>query len=87
MSVELNRRTVLKGLGCAMGLPLLEAMLPQGRGVAVSAAEAGLAPPHSEWRSFRFPTARSWMPGGPAAKARPSNLAQPCSRSPSSSRT
>jgi len=28
MSVQLSRRTVLKGVGCAMGLPLLEAMLP-----------------------------------------------------------
>ena len=28
MSVPLSRRTVLKGVGCAMGLPLLEAMLP-----------------------------------------------------------
>ena len=26
MSVQLNRRTALKGVGCAMGLPLLEAM-------------------------------------------------------------
>ena len=28
MSAQLSRRTVLKGVGCAMGLPLLEAMLP-----------------------------------------------------------
>lgn len=28
MSVPLNRRTVLRGLGCAVSLPLLEAMLP-----------------------------------------------------------
>ena len=28
MSMPLSRRTVLKGVGCAMGLPLLEAMLP-----------------------------------------------------------
>ena len=26
MSVRLSRRTVLRGVGCAMGLPLLEAM-------------------------------------------------------------
>src|SRR5206468_9082400 len=35
MRVRLSRRTVLKGVGCAMGLPLLEAMLP-GRAFAVS---------------------------------------------------
>src|SRR5437764_15445029 len=29
MSVRLSRRTVLGGLGCAMGLPLLEAMTPR----------------------------------------------------------
>jgi len=34
MSRHLNRRTMLKGVGCAMGLPLLEAMLPHGRGAA-----------------------------------------------------
>jgi uncharacterized protein DUF1552 len=35
MSVQLSRRTVIKGVGCAMGLPLLEAMLPS-RGFAAS---------------------------------------------------
>jgi uncharacterized protein DUF1552 len=29
MSVRLSRRTVLRGVGCAVGLPLLEAMLPR----------------------------------------------------------
>jgi hypothetical protein len=37
MSVRLNRRTVLKGVGCAMGLPLLETMLP-ARAMAAEAA-------------------------------------------------
>src|SRR4051812_45934321 len=36
MSVRLSRRTVLTGVGCAMGLPLLEAMLPR-RGRAAEA--------------------------------------------------
>src|SRR5262245_24160956 len=38
MSWKLNRRTVLRGMGCAMGLPLLEAMLPT-RGLAASAGK------------------------------------------------
>ena len=37
---RLNRRTVLKGLGCTLGLPLLEAMLPR------SAFAAGKEPQH-----------------------------------------
>jgi hypothetical protein len=37
MTTPLNRRTVLKGVGCALGLPLLEAMLPRS---ARAAAEA-----------------------------------------------
>src|SRR6476660_9675728 len=36
MSVQLSRRTILKGFGCAMGLPLLEAMLPT-RGISAEA--------------------------------------------------
>lgn len=39
MSATLSRRTVLKGVGCAVGLPLLEAMLPS-RGFAADAAKA-----------------------------------------------
>src|SRR6478672_9698456 len=37
MSVRLNRRTVLQGVGCAMGLPLLEAMVPR-RALSAEAA-------------------------------------------------
>ena len=37
----LDRRTVLKGVGCALGLPLLEAMLPRSaRAAAESAARS-----------------------------------------------
>jgi hypothetical protein len=38
MTVRLSRRTVLTGMGCAVGLPLLEAMLPR-RGFAAEAAK------------------------------------------------
>jgi hypothetical protein len=38
MSKPLSRRTVLKGVGCAMGLPLLESMLPaRAKGVEAKA--------------------------------------------------
>ena len=35
MSMRLSRRTILKGVGCAVGLPLLDAMLPS-RGIAAA---------------------------------------------------
>ena len=38
MTMRLSRRTVLQGVGCAMGLPLLEAMLPR-RAMAAAAAK------------------------------------------------
>ncbi|HEX5105365.1 MAG TPA: DUF1552 domain-containing protein [Pirellulaceae bacterium] len=38
MTTRLSRRTVLKGAGCAIGLPLLEAMLPT-RGIAAEVAK------------------------------------------------
>src|SRR5687768_8511081 len=38
MTARLSRRTVLQGMGCAVGLPLLEAMLPR-RSFAAEAAK------------------------------------------------
>src|SRR3954447_20087205 len=43
MSVQLNRRTMLKGVGCALGLPLLEAMQPRRAVAAVAAAPVRMA--------------------------------------------
>jgi len=43
MSMQLNRRSVLKGVGCALGLPLLEAMLPQRSFAAEAAAPVRMA--------------------------------------------
>src|SRR5262245_5379647 len=43
MSVRLSRRTVLRGLGCAMGLPLLEAMAPRRAFSAEAAAPVRMA--------------------------------------------
>lgn len=63
MSKHLSRRTVLKGVGCAMGLPLLEAMLPQ----RLFAAEA--APP-VRLAFISFPNGAimdAWRPDGEGA--------------------
>jgi len=43
MSVQLNRRTMLKGVGCALGLPLLEAMQSRRSFAAESAAPVRMA--------------------------------------------
>jgi len=43
MSVQLNRRTMLKGVGCALGLPLLDAMAPQRLAAAEDAAPVRMA--------------------------------------------
>src|SRR5262245_51253707 len=60
MSMQLNRRTVLKGMGCAMGLPLLEAMMP----TRVRAAEA-TAPVRMAFISFpNGAIMDSWRPLG-----------------------
>lgn len=40
MSKQLNRRTLLRGIGTAMALPMLEAMLPQQSAFAMTAAPA-----------------------------------------------
>src|SRR4051794_24717642 len=46
---QLSRRTMLRGLGTAMALPLLDAMIPHtiGGGIARAAAEAGAGGPVS----------------------------------------
>src|SRR4051812_30463512 len=61
MSVQLSRRTVLKGVGCAMGLPLLEAMLP---GRSLLSAEAS---PPVRMAFISFPNGAimdAWRPQG-----------------------
>src|SRR6266700_2146464 len=44
MTHRISRRTVLRGVGTVVALPVLDAMLPRLRGAAVSAAEAGPTP-------------------------------------------
>jgi hypothetical protein len=61
MTMRLNRRTVLKGVGCAVGLPLLEAMLP-ARGFA-----APVAKPPVRMAFISFPNGaimEAWRPIG-----------------------
>ena len=61
MTTTLDRRTVLKGLGCAMGLPLLEAMLP-ARAIA---AQAGRPPVRMAFISFpNGAIMPAWRPQG-----------------------
>jgi hypothetical protein len=64
MSVQLSRRMVLKGVGCAMGLPLLEAMLPGRMSLA-----AGATPP-VRMAFISFPNGAimdAWRPQGEEA--------------------
>jgi len=60
MSMQLSRRMVLQGVGCAMGLPLLEAMLPQRTFAAEAAAPVRMA-------FISFPNGAimdAWRPSG-----------------------
>jgi len=43
MSIRIGRRTLLKGLGCSLGLPLLDVMLPTSAQAAASAAPVRMA--------------------------------------------
>jgi hypothetical protein len=63
MTTQLDRRTMLKGVGCALGLPLLDAMLP-GR------ARAGEAVAPVRMAFVTFPNGAimdSWRPEGEGA--------------------
>jgi hypothetical protein len=61
MTTTIDRRTVLKGLGCAMGLPLLEAMLPEG----AIAAETSRPPVRMAFISFpNGAIMPAWRPEG-----------------------
>src|SRR5256714_3646608 len=63
MSIRLNRRTILQGVSCAMGLPLLEAMVPK----RVLSAEAA-APVRMAFISFpNGAIMDSWRPIGEGA--------------------
>ena len=64
MSVRLSRRTMLRGVGCAMALPLLEAMTPS-RALAAAAAS-----PPVRMAFISFPNGaimNAWKPVGEGA--------------------
>src|SRR5436190_1077556 len=49
VSIQLSRRTLLRGLGTAVALPALEAMLPRAAFGASAAAAAAKAPTRVAW--------------------------------------
>ena len=66
---HLSRRTILKGLGTTMALPLLDAMLP-GQRLLSSASAGGIGRrAGADWRLSSFPTGPSWTPGNAKARA------------------
>jgi len=86
---HLSRRTLLKGAGFSVGLPLLDAMIPAATALAKTAAA-----PKLRAASSIFPTARScgtrsmgrrWITGPRAVPVRISSSAQFSSRSRSTS--
>ena len=65
MTTRLTRRTLLRGLSCAMSLPLLEAMLP--RAVRASDPASGKSKPPVRMAFISFPNGAimpSWRPEG-----------------------
>jgi Protein of unknown function (DUF1552) len=68
---HLSRRTVLKGAGVALGLPLLDAMIPAGTALANTAAAPKLRAgffyiPHGAimWNTVYGPEMDRWTPSG-----------------------
>ena len=70
----LSRRTLLRGAGVALGLPLLEAMAPRGRASAAAAREAAA---RSERPTCTFPTGPGWTSGCPRRQVRNSSFPLP----------
>ena len=86
---HLSRRTLLRGAGVAVGLPLLDAMIPAGTALAQTAAKPKLRAgffymPHGAvmWNTKH---GKEMVAGHRAARARISNSAQFSSRSRSTS--
>src|SRR3954452_2033597 len=68
---HLSRRTVLKGAGVSLGLPLLDAMIPAATAVANTAAAPKLRAgffymPHGAvmWNTKHGPDMDRWTPSG-----------------------
>ncbi|MFO0959252.1 MAG: DUF1552 domain-containing protein [Isosphaeraceae bacterium] len=59
----LSRRTVLRGMGVAMGLPLLEAMMPRaGAGLSAFGADPTSAPVRAAYMYFNGAWMDAWIP-------------------------
>jgi hypothetical protein len=72
---HLSRRTVLRGAGVAMGLPLLEAMIPAGTALAATAANIK---PRLAWVYFPHGAVQKfWTPEGSGKDFKFSRILQP----------
>jgi hypothetical protein len=81
---HLSRRTTLKGLGAAVGLPLLDAMIPAATALAQTAAAPKLRVgffyiPHGAimWNTSHGPAMDRWTPSGAGAEFRLSPILSP----------
>ena len=80
----LSRRTVLKGLGVSVGLPLLDAMIPAATALAQTAAAPKLRAgffyiPHGSilWNTPHGPDMDNWTPSGAGADFKLSPILEP----------
>src|SRR5690606_28446758 len=81
---HLSRRTVLKGAGVALGLPLLDAMIPAAPALAQTAAAPQLKVrlfyiPHGAimWNTAHGPGMDRWTPSGAGESFRLSPILEP----------
>src|ERR1700752_4025383 len=81
---HLSRRTVLKGAGVTVGLPLLDAMIPAATALAQTAAAPKLRVgffyiPHGaiQWNTSYGPEMDRWNPSGSGASFKLSEILSP----------
>jgi len=81
---HLSRRTLLKGAGVSLGLPLLDAMIPAGTALAQTAAKPKLRAgffymPHGAvmWNTKHGKEMDRWTPSGAGADFKLSPILEP----------
>src|SRR5260370_7959940 len=81
---HLSRRTVLRGAGVSVGLPLLDAMIPAATALAQTAAAPKLRAgffymPHGAvmWNTKHGPDMDRWTPSGAAADFNLNHILEP----------
>ena len=91
---HLSRRTVLKGAGVSLALPLLDAMIPAATALAQTAAAPKLRVgffyiPHGaiQWNTSHGPAMDRWNPSGSGASSRRGHTPAGPSRSSRSGRS